>query len=450
MNPEFRRNLWIGFSQFRAIAGPLLVLALIFGLSAAAAMLTARGRGYFGFASAGILFVLLTQFWGTRQAAAAVIGEMRARTWDSQRLTAQGPGAFALGKLFGTTAFSWYLAIFCLPFIWWPLKRYTNGANALHFVLCLSGTGLVAQATALLSSLAEARRNQGRLHLLISPHQLIGILAGFYCIQLFADEIALAPRTYTYTTRTPLLAMLPVFYVFLAWCLLGIRQMLAQEFGQRARPALWWGFLGFAALAAELVRTKNFLLIPHAGTAPGAGAYGALLLAGHGALYFSIKKRVLWARFLRAARQLRLAEALARMPGWAAALALMVPAAATVAIAAPDSPAARFALCTLPFFIRDAAIIVWLNLRPNAARADLAGITTLSVLHGLAPGLLALIGGQVVEGLHVEGPIADALRQLSGLVSGFGAPPLAVALPAGILQAGLCLGLVAGAWRRGR
>ena len=64
-----------------------------------------------------MFFVVL---WGTRSAALSVVGEIRERTWDSQKLSSIGPSQMVWGKLFGATFANWFGGALCLPFILGP------------------------------------------------------------------------------------------------------------------------------------------------------------------------------------------------------------------------------------------------------------------------------------------------------------------------------------------
>ena len=109
MNPELLRNLWLEASPFRLIliAGFLL---LAFGASSV---------GLGGFASISSVALALYWFfavlWGTRSAALSVVGEIRERTWDSQKLSSIGPWDMVWGKLLGATCANWFGALLCLP-----------------------------------------------------------------------------------------------------------------------------------------------------------------------------------------------------------------------------------------------------------------------------------------------------------------------------------------------
>src|SRR5262245_21255916 len=104
MNPELQRNFWLELTTRRLIMMPI-VLGIVF--------LTAAANGdNGGLQAAGgvarVLFYIVVVFWGTRVAASAVVGEIRDRTWDGQRLSALTPSQMLTGKLLGATSYQWY------------------------------------------------------------------------------------------------------------------------------------------------------------------------------------------------------------------------------------------------------------------------------------------------------------------------------------------------------
>lgn len=110
-NPEFKRNLWLSLSTHRLIGMPAL-LALTF---MAVAMADFRGEVADNLYSTSVsLFIFIVWLWGARNANAAIIDELRDKTWDQQRMSALDPWAMTWGKLLGSTSFNWYGGLMCL------------------------------------------------------------------------------------------------------------------------------------------------------------------------------------------------------------------------------------------------------------------------------------------------------------------------------------------------
>src|SRR5271168_1286252 len=111
MNPEFRRNLWLEMTP-RRIALMTGVLALAFFAAA-----LSGGSDYRPASVAEALYYFIVVLWGSRNAAMSVVGEIRDRTWDSQRLSSLGAGQMTWGKLFGSTIYNWHGGAICLAVI---------------------------------------------------------------------------------------------------------------------------------------------------------------------------------------------------------------------------------------------------------------------------------------------------------------------------------------------
>ena len=108
MNPEFQRNLWVELTPRRMT---LMVALLALAFFAAA---ISGGRDYSLAGTAEWLYYAIVVVWGTRNAATAVVGEIRDRTWDMQLLSSIAPGAMTWGKLFGSTIYNWFGGAICL------------------------------------------------------------------------------------------------------------------------------------------------------------------------------------------------------------------------------------------------------------------------------------------------------------------------------------------------
>src|SRR6185503_16430868 len=111
MNPELMRNLWIELSTRR--------LFLMFGVLGLFFAASAVGGGDFRAPkqTAETLYYIIVVLWGTRKAAETVIGEIRVRTWDNQRLSAINAWDMVWGKLFGSTAYVWMGGLLCIAVI---------------------------------------------------------------------------------------------------------------------------------------------------------------------------------------------------------------------------------------------------------------------------------------------------------------------------------------------
>ena len=230
MNPELRRNLWLQFSLTRLLLAPVAVGALltltwvVSDRSLAAVAEVARA-----------IYYLLVVLWGTRRAADLVAEEIAGSTWDDQRMSALGAWQMSWGKLFGGTSYVWYaagLAFLALAGCYWAAGTPPWQSGEAIQLLRLLGTGALAQAVAMLVSLALLRRLAIRRRLGVSLSQVAGILAGLLAsgqldggiVALFLPSIAWYGRVWDGE-----LFSLATLGVFLAWSVFGIYRLMRVE-----------------------------------------------------------------------------------------------------------------------------------------------------------------------------------------------------------------------------
>ena len=142
MNPEFRRNLWLEFSDQRLVAMPVIMGALFL----LAFLFNGRELDQHTGMVASFTYIVLIFLWGTRLAAESVLHEVNNRTWDLQRMSAIGAWQMAWGKLFGATAYAWYGAFICLGFYVVSFEGIMSPDALLIAILLYIGSGVMAHA----------------------------------------------------------------------------------------------------------------------------------------------------------------------------------------------------------------------------------------------------------------------------------------------------------------
>jgi len=252
MNPEFLRNLWLELSPRR-----VLLMTVLLALAIFAAALTG-GKDYLPAAVAETLYYFIVVVWGARNAALAVVGEIRDRTWDLQRLSALGAGEMTWGKLFGSTIYNWYGGALCLAVVL-IYGFATRGPVATFIDLVYYVTiGIIAQAGAMLASLIAVRRRQRHTRFEIFLYQLAGLVAALAAFWVWetADPagsiITHRPPTdfiawwgQSFDARPFLLVSLALFG---GWILVGCYREMRRELKMRNGPLVWLAFLVFMGL----------------------------------------------------------------------------------------------------------------------------------------------------------------------------------------------------------
>ena len=256
MSPEFRRNLWLELTPRRmATAAVLLALAFF-----ATALTSTKDLSLLLPLPelAAWIYLVVVVLWGTRNAALAVVGEIRDRTWDAQRLSALTAAQMTWGKLFGSTVFNWYVGGICLIVLLAQRLASTGAVAALVDLIYYLEIGIIAQATAMLASLVAVRRRQSHSRAEIFIYQLAGLLAAVavHLVWEAASAAAIRPghglpayRIVWWGYHIPgQLFLLVSLAFFTGWILTGCYREMRTELKQENGPLVWLGFLVFIGL----------------------------------------------------------------------------------------------------------------------------------------------------------------------------------------------------------
>ena len=124
MNPEFERNVWLELTPRRTLMMAGLLVLIFFAAS------LAEGVEWGPSGVASLLYYVLVVVWGSRNAAMSVVGEIRDRTWETQRLSSLSAATMTWGKLFGSTIYNWLGGAICLVVIMANLVTHQGPATA--------------------------------------------------------------------------------------------------------------------------------------------------------------------------------------------------------------------------------------------------------------------------------------------------------------------------------
>lgn len=441
MNPEFRRNLWIQFTGTRVLIAGLLTGLLMVCALAVDYGLTRRDfvPSITGFVAYWLTAAILL-FWAGRQAAGAVLREIRGRTWDAQRLSTLHPWTMAWGKLFGATSLAWLMAAICAAAyvaadaFERPLRSVAAGAAA------LIGYGVVCQATGMLASLARLSGRPGERGGGTTLAHVVGIVATGLLAAFVYWGLDNEARWFGFELGREGLLLLTIWF-FALWAVAGVYRRMRRELQMRSTPWAWLLFLVTFVVYGE-------------GLAYGRGQPQIALLLPAGLLAL-----MLWTVTLIEAKDpLTLRQSLQHigrgrwrdgfgiLPLWLVTYGVFALAVAgAIALGAgeavslrflriPDAPTADATLilvATVLFLTRDVLIVQTLSLGRDAGLAGVSGGMAWFVLYFAVPAVL----------------VAGRQTALLGIVlpTGQGGWLLGV-LPAAV-QAGLCLILFAWRWR---
>ena len=426
MNPELLRNLWLEFSIRRLIAMPL-ALAIVFAaplireqpkhakpaeiitlfaspfpdadtsltvdtsqafLNAAAGFMAPDGTFLAGKSLFVVVIAILLFLWGTRATADSLFAEVAGRTWDSQRSSAIGPWAMTVGKLFGSTSYVWYGAIFCLG-VCAELELYRFST-----VLSVVIAGLWSQALSLFVALLLLRMAPDRTRFRVTLAQSVVLPVGALLILFLAE----GGQARWYGLTLPMPWFLPASLALAAaWTAVGIYQLMRAELQLSAQPGAWIGFLAaFGFYVGGFGFEPGILLsVGQGSTALGALARSLLLAAMAITVTAWVSALLTPLRLLELRRFLSHGER-SNAPGWLSAVAFaaaLIAAAAvlgalgagTVVFGDLNGPALLAAALLLLFALRDIGILHMMSLNPNARRGVMATIVVMALSYIALP-----------------------------------------------------------------
>ncbi|HWA90074.1 MAG TPA: hypothetical protein VG889_08580 [Rhizomicrobium sp.] len=408
MNPEFQRNLWLELTPRR-----MVLMTVLLGLAFfAAAITTNQSDQVFGTlpATAEFLYYMIVVVWGTRNAATAVVGEIRDRTWDMQLLSAIGPGAMSWGKLFGSTIYNWFGGAICLAVMTIETVAHGGGVGpALIGVVYYLAVGVIAQAAAFLASLVAVRRRQAHSRLDVFIYQVVGLAAGIavYTIWSIADP---AGSILTHKKASDFIVwwgqsfdnrgfLLVSLAIFTAWTLAACYREMRLELQMPGGVLVWLAFLAFiglyvAGFDAWLSDDKTLsgldtgsLRLALAGTAYAMLTYLMVVLEPKDRVHY----RWLGSQIASA----RVGAFLGGLQAWMMAYAAAILCTAALLVTLMQAHPERRELPALiaagaGFLTRDVSIFV--AMRSARRRSDLAAIAILVALYLLAPSIAKSLG----------------------------------------------------------
>jgi hypothetical protein len=383
----------------------------------------AGGAEYTLFGTAQWLYYFIVVFWGTRNAALAVVGEIRDRTWDLQRLSSLGAGTMTAGKLFGATIYNWFGGAICLAVMTaWTLAHGGPAAAAIDIVYYVA-IGLISQATALLASLIAIRRRQSHSRFDIFLYQLVGLVAAVavFLVWNAADPEGsfLKGKVSTDTVvwwGVPFPArefLLISLAVFTAWTLLACYREMRLELKMQNGPLAWLVWLLFigvyvAGFDAWLAQTQGLPKWDYVALRLALGTTAFVVLT-YLMVLLEPKDRVLYRWLGSRFGSGRIASGLANLQAWMTSYLAAVILAVVLIFWIGQHAGAVFRdqlvmLAAIGFFTRDIAIFVLMQVLASRRRGDLSALAVLLSLYVLIPAILHGMGLNAAQALFYPTP----------------------------------------------
>ncbi len=404
LNPEIRRNLWLEFSLHRAVAMPV-VLGLIF-FAASNVSHTDDPLITLEIIASGIFF-LFVKIWGGHKAAEAVIEEVNSNTWDFQKLSALSPWTMTVGKLFGSTSYTWYGGMMAfvtiVAVVGYNLPSYDLSYYDLFlFASLLLLSGLIVHAAALFTSLMAIQNRTGAHNKMrVLPYHLAGLLMGgpFVADVIFNpwhpkghsnELINLTVSWYgTSCDRSSFLTITAV--ITLLWFVIGVYWQIRNQMKMRASPWLWLGFVIFwiVYVSGFDIGSVHLLGIVYNETREVAVVVLSLFL-----LYVIAFQEgwntVRYRRLIDAWRTKNYNDFFTICPRWILTFPIVLALAAWLMSVNTEIMGSTLVLALLCFTIRDIALLHFFKLNTNNQRPVLTTLFYMGVLYILMPFLFSV------------------------------------------------------------
>lgn len=252
-NAEFIRNLWLQISAARLIGAAAMIALVVIVIFAS---VTSRPwEVVMTFASAALSLVLI--FWGATVARATIHDEIRANTWNQQRMSGLTPWQITWGKLFGGTAFIWCISLAVL--LLWCVARVASGdaQGLLPSVLTWLAAGVATHAVAMIAAVGFRSSDGSRVEPIPVGVLIVALLVATQSAVPFVLLGERGSRWYGHAFTQPELMLLLIVPIAL-WAVIGARRSIQREMQETLAPwALPLALLCFGFLFAGFVDARG-------------------------------------------------------------------------------------------------------------------------------------------------------------------------------------------------
>lgn len=399
LNPEFKRHIWLELTPTRLVLAPLVLGAIFF-------LVYLKNTEFLNFLSelrtvAMAIFSIVIFLWGGKLAAESVIGEVNDGTWEAQRMTAMAPWTMAWGKLLGSTAYAWYIGIYCAIVYCFAAIRLPDTLMYVKFLITVSLSVIMVHCLCISSTLFKIRKLRHREKIGSSSVVLLGVLLLMMlgpAVGLWSKGMAEHVRWFAATVRASDFVLWSVLF-FTGWAVAGLYRNMRFELQETNGPFPWLAFLiclmgylsGFVWGIDDIgfmERVMAALLICF-----GMGSFIVYLM-----VFVESREFVWMRRFMHRMRQRDWRAVGNLMPLWGTALLLTLVvwgALVFICLTAGGEPSRQifqppvlWLINVLLFLLRDLTLLFCVSLKENVRRAEMAAMFYLMILYLLIPLLL--------------------------------------------------------------
>jgi hypothetical protein len=407
INPEFKRNLWLSFSRTKMVGMPA-VLSLIF----LAIYVTYLPQSFFRevHTTSITLFGIIVWLWGASNASAAILDEIRNKTWDQQRMSALAPWSMTWGKLFGATAFNWYGGAICLCVIALTAPLVEGEPHLAITLLTLCAIAVLLHAAMIASNLYVSQFGTRPLQNASVGWVIVSIIVLKFLFDFRLDTAPTDSRLWwgmeiDHALFWLFTALLFAFcFVFAAW------RAMCSALQVRTLPWAWPAFALILTVyfTGQLPEEPGRLL-------PSLMIIGLLVsvVLTYFALFAEANTLLRW-RKLRILQQKKDWRGwFEQLPVWVTTLALSMGLALLIYLYVPAPPEWRrsvephplHAFALVLMLLRDVCIVLFFDLSPNNKNAAAKSVFYLLLLDMLLPYLASVMNSHLFLFLVLPVPL---------------------------------------------
>ena len=239
-NPELQKYRWLEISSQRLIIMPAIIIISILAFASFQDGNIRTEVNYMAYSA----FIIITIWWGSKNASDSIINEINDNTWDWQQMSAQSPWRMTIGKIFGSTIYNWYGGIICLFVYVLTINPSEFGASFSKIIQVVLGA-ITFNSLAILLALQKVKRKSNRKKLKSNLILLIIILfsSSYFTTGLakFSGSFESASWYNLEINAYAALVVSSLFYAF--WAVVGVYRSLREELKFKQGIKYWIIFL---------------------------------------------------------------------------------------------------------------------------------------------------------------------------------------------------------------
>ncbi len=243
INCELRKNLWLEFTPARLIISPIVVCAIV-----AIVYLTQDTSQKFFEAlllTSGVLTGFILLLWAMKLASESITSEVTDRTWVFQKMSSISALNMTTGKLFGSTAYAWYSATFCILAYIISAVNLENSLLRLEFLLFLILVAIVGHSVSILFSLNVVKNARFTGKMGKNSVFIFGVGAGLFILSMSRSLfLKSAVQIEWFSCSVNIVDFLLFSAIYAAFCgVIGLYRMMRAELQYDNSPVFWCSFV---------------------------------------------------------------------------------------------------------------------------------------------------------------------------------------------------------------